>query len=474
MFVISFLRFPSAGYSFMDVARARSVSGTHQHKQHHELQYTQLRHLLSRAEPRKERDTSVYFSFFFNARFYKTAFTVYQLQDPVAHAVSASQRHGDRGEFCFERSGRWHVYSADILCPQYLPVYTPSDEEKENPTLFASNVRKLMAKWGRIYGRRHARVFLGGFFWSTTYLPLPLPDRALEVPLADLSFEDRDITFSEGPLRIHDPSSLLEFNLLVRRLGWVEGTLSGNPWESGWRWHLLVVQEKHSKTRLSVIGGVYRKYWLCGWSRLSRGGGDLLQAHMRSVKILDRAQLKNSFYFQFHRLTNHWYLFHVPLSLVTGACALLSLYHQAEDHKRPAEGAGQQSQEAAKTSAEFRRPGMLPPPACYKYTPRSYQPLCQGRGSLHHKVFMSTHEAQNVTGLHLKKTTKNNKKEPPHPKKKKTGLNCILSNYVLWIQDYQIVCPLQQFLLWLYLRFLLPLVERFVDGKNSTSWVISI
>ncbi|XP_051928636.1 lysophosphatidylcholine acyltransferase 1-like [Hippocampus zosterae] len=71
---------------------------------------------------------------------------------------------------------------------EYLPVYTPSDEEKENPTLFASNVRKLMAK-------------------------------ALGVPLADLSFEDRDITFSEGPLRIRDPSGLLEFNRLVRRLG---------------------------------------------------------------------------------------------------------------------------------------------------------------------------------------------------------------------------------------------------------------
>uniref|UniRef100_A0A3Q2Z885 EF-hand domain-containing protein n=1 Tax=Hippocampus comes TaxID=109280 RepID=A0A3Q2Z885_HIPCM len=57
------------------------------------------------------------------------------------------------------------------------------------------------------------------FLVLLAYLPPPLPDRALGVPLADLSFEDRDITFSEGPLRIHDPSSLLEFNLLVRRLG---------------------------------------------------------------------------------------------------------------------------------------------------------------------------------------------------------------------------------------------------------------
>ncbi|KAM6903398.1 lysophosphatidylcholine acyltransferase 1 [Lycodopsis pacificus] len=71
---------------------------------------------------------------------------------------------------------------------EYLPIYTPSDEEKENPALFANNVRKLMAK-------------------------------ALEVPLTDLSFDDREISLSQGPLRIHDCSSLLEFHRLVCRLG---------------------------------------------------------------------------------------------------------------------------------------------------------------------------------------------------------------------------------------------------------------
>lgn len=45
------------------------------------------------------------------------------------------------------------------------------------------------------------------------------PDRALELPLTDLSFDDREISLSEGPLRIQDYSSLLEFNQLVCRLG---------------------------------------------------------------------------------------------------------------------------------------------------------------------------------------------------------------------------------------------------------------
>lgn len=76
---------------------------------------------------------------------------------------------------------------------EYLPVYTPSNAEKENPTLFASNVRKLMAE-------------------------------ALDLPLTDLSFDDRDISLSKGPLRIYNYSSLLEFNQLVCRLGLKTGT----------------------------------------------------------------------------------------------------------------------------------------------------------------------------------------------------------------------------------------------------------
>ncbi|XP_029920194.1 lysophosphatidylcholine acyltransferase 1 [Myripristis murdjan] len=71
---------------------------------------------------------------------------------------------------------------------EYLPVYTPSEEERNNPALFANNVRQLMAK-------------------------------ALKLPLTDLSFDDRLLTLSQGPLRIPNNSSLLEFNRLVCRLG---------------------------------------------------------------------------------------------------------------------------------------------------------------------------------------------------------------------------------------------------------------
>lgn len=42
---------------------------------------------------------------------------------------------------------------------------------------------------------------------------------ALNVPLIDLSFDDRDISLSKGPLGIFFFSSLLEFNQLVCRLG---------------------------------------------------------------------------------------------------------------------------------------------------------------------------------------------------------------------------------------------------------------
>ncbi|KAM4725005.1 lysophosphatidylcholine acyltransferase 1 isoform 2-T2 [Anableps anableps] len=76
---------------------------------------------------------------------------------------------------------------------EYLPIYYPSTKERENPALFASNVRKLMAK-------------------------------ALELPLTDLSFDDREIILSRGPLRIHNCSNLLLFNQLAGRLGLKPGS----------------------------------------------------------------------------------------------------------------------------------------------------------------------------------------------------------------------------------------------------------
>ncbi|CAG5892186.1 unnamed protein product [Menidia menidia] len=71
---------------------------------------------------------------------------------------------------------------------EYLPTYAPSETERENPALFASNVRRLMAK-------------------------------TLELPLTDLSFEDRDLILSHGPLGVYDHGRLLQFNRLVSRLG---------------------------------------------------------------------------------------------------------------------------------------------------------------------------------------------------------------------------------------------------------------
>lgn len=46
---------------------------------------------------------------------------------------------------------RWNQYLVlteltQFFCPQFLPVYCPSEEEKRNPALYASNVRRVMAK----------------------------------------------------------------------------------------------------------------------------------------------------------------------------------------------------------------------------------------------------------------------------------------------------------------------------------------
>ncbi|MFT7811738.1 lysophosphatidylcholine acyltransferase 1-like isoform X1 [Arapaima gigas] len=69
----------------------------------------------------------------------------------------------------------------------FLPIYTPSEEEKNNPALYANNVRSIMAK-------------------------------ALGVPVTDYSFEDCQLTMADGHLRLPGNTHLLEFSKLVRSL----------------------------------------------------------------------------------------------------------------------------------------------------------------------------------------------------------------------------------------------------------------
>ncbi|XP_058148633.1 lysophosphatidylcholine acyltransferase 1 [Dasypus novemcinctus] len=71
---------------------------------------------------------------------------------------------------------------------EFLPVYHPSDEEKRNPALYASNVRRVMAE-------------------------------ALGVPVTDYTFEDCRLALAEGQLRLPADTCLLEFARLVRGLG---------------------------------------------------------------------------------------------------------------------------------------------------------------------------------------------------------------------------------------------------------------
>ncbi|KAK2903518.1 hypothetical protein QQF64_009361 [Cirrhinus molitorella] len=71
---------------------------------------------------------------------------------------------------------------------EYLPIYSPSEEEKKNPALFAHNVRRLMAK-------------------------------SLQVPVTDYSFEDCQLAMAEGQIRLPVDTCLLEFAKLVRSLG---------------------------------------------------------------------------------------------------------------------------------------------------------------------------------------------------------------------------------------------------------------
>ncbi|XP_041039792.1 lysophosphatidylcholine acyltransferase 1-like isoform X1 [Carcharodon carcharias] len=70
---------------------------------------------------------------------------------------------------------------------EFLPIYTPSEEERKNPILYANNVRKVMAK-------------------------------ALGVPVTDYTFEDCQLVMSDSQLKLPVDTCLLEFAKLVRKL----------------------------------------------------------------------------------------------------------------------------------------------------------------------------------------------------------------------------------------------------------------
>ncbi|XP_021114251.1 lysophosphatidylcholine acyltransferase 1 isoform X2 [Heterocephalus glaber] len=71
---------------------------------------------------------------------------------------------------------------------EFLPVYSPSEEERRNPALYASNVRRVMAE-------------------------------ALGISVTDYTFEDCQLALAGGQLRLPADSCLLEFARLVRGLG---------------------------------------------------------------------------------------------------------------------------------------------------------------------------------------------------------------------------------------------------------------
>nr|XP_021542768.1 lysophosphatidylcholine acyltransferase 1-like [Neomonachus schauinslandi] len=77
---------------------------------------------------------------------------------------------------------------------EFLPVYSPSEEEKKDPALYASNVRRVMAE-------------------------------ALGISVTDYTFEDCQLALAEGQLRLPADTCLLEFARLVRGLGLKPETL---------------------------------------------------------------------------------------------------------------------------------------------------------------------------------------------------------------------------------------------------------
>lgn len=108
---------------------------------------------------------------------------------------------------------------------QYLPIYTPSEEEKRDPALFASNVRDIMAK---SVSTSNLMIQINSALECMTcdlnllyFIHFFFSFRALRLPTVDYSFEDCQLSMVKGPLCLPSHTCLLEFSRLVRNLGWV-------------------------------------------------------------------------------------------------------------------------------------------------------------------------------------------------------------------------------------------------------------
>lgn len=106
---------------------------------------------------------------------------------------------------------------------QYLPIYTPSEEEKRDPALFASNVRHIMAKSVSTSSLMIQNVLVLNVccIWSKAILYACVFFRALQLPTLDYTFEDCQLSMVKGPLCLPSHTCLLEFSRLMRKLGWV-------------------------------------------------------------------------------------------------------------------------------------------------------------------------------------------------------------------------------------------------------------
>ena len=73
----------------------------------------------------------------------------------MAHHLTALHQHDSRGKRarCFSACSEagtglsGSLQHDGSLVFQFLPVYTPSEEEKNDPHLYADNVQKLMARY---------------------------------------------------------------------------------------------------------------------------------------------------------------------------------------------------------------------------------------------------------------------------------------------------------------------------------------
>jgi lysophosphatidylcholine acyltransferase/lyso-PAF acetyltransferase len=105
---------------------------------------------------------------------------------------------------------------------EFLPVYTPNEEEKHDPKLYANNVRRLMAKYVQLHvwiSVENGSTFLSLWYSCNQASSVGVCCRTLGIPVSDYTYDDCRLMTKAKRMNLPFASGLVEVQKLRQKLG---------------------------------------------------------------------------------------------------------------------------------------------------------------------------------------------------------------------------------------------------------------